>query len=230
MRGSVSKIKAAHSPRGCTDWCGCPTLSHMSGASGTAKRRVDWAFVSGVSPVSPNLKLIDRTQNGIGRGGISRRRARCAETGETSAKVTRFSGETTGLRHTWDRWDTPDAWVQVTRYLNLMTGPGFAIAGLSLHKIRQLADRTRAITSGLLCRCKGIRGFPSDPAPLLSAGNCCTSTHSNYENRELEVVIMCRALLLEMELIRPNLAETDRLRKPHDRVAVRHFGRDKSFK
>ena len=73
---------------------------------GQRKVCADWAFVSGVSPVSPNLKLIDRIQSGIGTGGISRRQALCAGTGGTSATVTRFSGETTGLRHTWDSWDT----------------------------------------------------------------------------------------------------------------------------
>jgi hypothetical protein len=83
----------------------CPGLSHLRAIGGTAKRCADWAFVSGVSPVSPNLKLIDRTQNEIGRGGISCRQAASAETGGTGAKVTRVSGETTGLRHTWDRWD-----------------------------------------------------------------------------------------------------------------------------
>ena len=86
---------------------GCPTLSHLSAAGGTAKVCADWAFVSGVSPVSPNLKLIDKIQSGIGMGGISRRQALCAGTGGTGATVTRFSGETTGLRHTWDSWDTP---------------------------------------------------------------------------------------------------------------------------
>ena len=85
----------------------CPTLSHLPAAGGTAKVCADWAFVSGVSPVSPNLKLIDRIQSGIGIGGISRRQAPFAGTGGTSAKVTRVSGETTGLRHTWDSWDTP---------------------------------------------------------------------------------------------------------------------------
>ena len=107
MLGSASKIKAACTARVRFWRRGCPTLSHLSAAGGTAKRCADWAFVSGVSPVSPNLKLIDRIQSGKGTGGISRRQALCAETGGTGAKVTRFSGETTGLRHTWDSWDTP---------------------------------------------------------------------------------------------------------------------------
>ena len=107
MLGSASKIKAACTDRVRFGRRGCPTLSHMSATSGTTKRCADWAFVSGVSPVSPNLKLIDRIQSGKGTGGISRCQALCAETGGTSPMVTRFSGETTGLRHTWDRWDTP---------------------------------------------------------------------------------------------------------------------------
>lgn len=107
MLGSASKSKATYPARVRFGRRSCPTLSHLSAAGGTTKRCADWAFVSGVSPVSPNLKLIDKIQSGIGMGGISRRQALCAETGGTSANVTRFSGETTGLRHTWDRWDTP---------------------------------------------------------------------------------------------------------------------------
>jgi hypothetical protein len=113
MLGLASKIKATYPPRVRFGRGGCLTLSHLSAAGGTAKVHADWAFVSGVSPVSPNLKLIDRIQSGKGTGGISCRQALCAETGGTGGtggtgtKVTRFSGETTGLRHTWDRWDTP---------------------------------------------------------------------------------------------------------------------------
>ena len=106
MRASGSRSKSAFEPSAHPQRR-CPTLSHMPAASGTTKRCADWAFVSGVSPVSPNLKLIDRIQSGIGIGGISRHQALYAETGGTSATVTRFSGETTGLRHTWDSWDTP---------------------------------------------------------------------------------------------------------------------------
>ena len=106
MLGSASKIKTAYTPSVHIGGRGSPTLSHLSGAGGTAKVCADWAFVSGVSPVSPNLKLIDRIQSGKGTGGISRREALCAGTGGTTATVTRFSGETTGLRHTWDSWDT----------------------------------------------------------------------------------------------------------------------------
>jgi hypothetical protein len=106
MLGLASKIKATYPPRVRFGRGGCLTLSHLPAAGGTAKVRADWAFVSGVSPVSPNLKLIDKIQSGKGTGGISRRQAPCAGTGGTGATVTRFSGETTGLRHTWDRWDT----------------------------------------------------------------------------------------------------------------------------
>ena len=63
MLGSASKIKAVYPP-GVFGWRVCPTLSRVSSAGGTAKKRVDWAFVSGVSPVSPYLKLIDEYRNG----------------------------------------------------------------------------------------------------------------------------------------------------------------------
>jgi hypothetical protein len=92
---------------------GGPTLSHLSRGSGTAKVCANWAFVSPVSPVSPNLKLLERIQRkkvGNGRRGITGGQAPCAETGGTGgtgAKVTRVCGETTGARHTWDRWDQP---------------------------------------------------------------------------------------------------------------------------
>jgi hypothetical protein len=37
----------------------CPTLSHVLAAGGTAKVCADWAVVSGVSPVSPYLRLLE---------------------------------------------------------------------------------------------------------------------------------------------------------------------------
>jgi pheromone shutdown protein TraB len=40
------------------------TLSRLWPTTGTAKMRVDWAFVSGVSLVSPSLKLIDEYRMG----------------------------------------------------------------------------------------------------------------------------------------------------------------------
>jgi len=52
MLGSGSKTKAAISTP-------CPTWSRVRRACETAKLRVDWAFVSGVSPVSPYLKLLE---------------------------------------------------------------------------------------------------------------------------------------------------------------------------
>jgi hypothetical protein len=113
MRGSASKTKAPRSPRLRLGQRGCPMLSHLSAAGGTAKVCADWAFVSCVSPVSPNLKIIDRIQkrmSGNGRRGITGGQAPCAETGRTGgtgAKVTRFFDETPGARHTWDRWDHP---------------------------------------------------------------------------------------------------------------------------
>jgi hypothetical protein len=64
MLGSASKGKAVRSaPR--FDQGVCPTWSHFCEAGGTAKVCVDWAFVSGVSVVSPYLKLIDDYRNGI---------------------------------------------------------------------------------------------------------------------------------------------------------------------
>jgi hypothetical protein len=121
MSASASKNKPACSPsvRFCRS--GGPTLSHLSGASGTAKVCANLAFVSGVSPVSPNLKLIERIQKkkvGNGRKGISPCQTPCAETGGTSAKVARFYGETTGARHMWDRWDRKTA-VKVRRCKNV---------------------------------------------------------------------------------------------------------------
>jgi hypothetical protein len=56
MRGLASKIKASVSHRGLS---GCLRQSHVSAAGGTAKVRADWTFVSGVSPVSPYLKLLE---------------------------------------------------------------------------------------------------------------------------------------------------------------------------
>jgi hypothetical protein len=108
MSGSASKNKPAHPFGVYVSAGGCPTLSHMSGAGGTAKRRADWALVSGVSPVSPNLKLIERIQRekvGYGRKGINWPQGPCAETGGTGATVTRVCGETAGAGHAWDRWD-----------------------------------------------------------------------------------------------------------------------------
>jgi hypothetical protein len=80
----------------------CPTLSHVLAARGTAKVRADWAFVSGVSAVSPYLGLIDDYRNGDwGKAakGINRPLAPFARTGGTSATATRFQGETLGARH-----------------------------------------------------------------------------------------------------------------------------------
>jgi hypothetical protein len=53
MHGSGSKSNSARA----TTALGalCPTLSHVSAAGGTAQMCEDWAFVSVVSPVSPNF-------------------------------------------------------------------------------------------------------------------------------------------------------------------------------
>jgi hypothetical protein len=103
MLGSASKTKATYPARVRFGRRGCPTLSHMSVAGGTAKRCANWAFVSGVSPVSPNLKLMERIQRkkrGYGRKSINRPQGPCAETGGTGATETRASGETAGAGHT----------------------------------------------------------------------------------------------------------------------------------
>jgi hypothetical protein len=110
MHGSALKIKGACSPRLRSARRVGPTLSRVADAGGPTKRCANWAFVSSVSPVSPNLKLIERIQKkkvGNGRKGIIGGKAPCAETGGTSAKVTRFFGETTGAGHRWDSWDAP---------------------------------------------------------------------------------------------------------------------------
>jgi len=59
MLGSASKIKAARSLRERLGRGGRPTWSHLCDAGGTAKTRAVWAFVSGVSVVSPYLELIE---------------------------------------------------------------------------------------------------------------------------------------------------------------------------
>jgi hypothetical protein len=110
MLGSASKNKGAWPPRVPFGRLGSPMLSHLSEAGGTAKVCANWAFVSGVSPVSPDLKLIERIQRkkrGYGRKGINRPKGPCAETGGTGAKVTVIYGETTGVGHAWDSWDPP---------------------------------------------------------------------------------------------------------------------------
>jgi hypothetical protein len=133
MHGSALKIKGACSPRLRSARRVGPTLSRVADAGGPTKRCAKWAFVSGVPPVSPYLKLIERIQKekvGNGRKGISGGQAPCAETGGTGAKVTRVCGETTVARHTWDRWDPSkhDQGAKVprfndarTRRLNLVT-------------------------------------------------------------------------------------------------------------
>jgi hypothetical protein len=125
MSASASKNKPACSPsvRFCRS--GGPTLSHLSGASGTAKVCANLAFVSGVSPVSPNLKLLERIQRkkgGYGRKSINRPQGPYAETGGTSAKVTRVCGETAGAGHRWDRWDHKTA-AKVQRFKDAMLRP-----------------------------------------------------------------------------------------------------------
>ena len=60
MLGLASNSDARH-PLGLRfGWRGCPALSHLSAAGGTAKVCADWAFVSGVSPVPLTLKITNR--------------------------------------------------------------------------------------------------------------------------------------------------------------------------
>lgn len=63
MLNSASKIKALRLLRKRLGWVACPTPSRVQAAGGTEKVPADWAFVSGVSPVSPNLKLIEDYRN-----------------------------------------------------------------------------------------------------------------------------------------------------------------------
>jgi hypothetical protein len=67
--------------------------------------------------------------------------------------------------------------------------------------------RVRAINSALLCRCEGC----CDRASLLPVDN--SSTRSNYEGGTLEAVTMRRALPVEVEIVKPDHAETDRVWK-----------------
>ena len=60
MPGLASKINAGLSVRRLRFCRGaCLTWPHVKHARGTTKARADWVFVSGVSPVSPNLELIE---------------------------------------------------------------------------------------------------------------------------------------------------------------------------
>lgn len=83
-----------------------PVRPHVPDVGGTAKTRVKSGFVSPVSSVSPSLRLLreeGRRRMRQPSGAVSAltcRAGRCGETGETSAKVARFFGETTRARHT----------------------------------------------------------------------------------------------------------------------------------
>jgi hypothetical protein len=125
MHGSASKIKATYPPGVRFGRRVCLTWSRALGAGGTVKMGADWAFVSGVSPVSPNLKLIDRIQRknvGYGRKVINRPQGPYAETGGTGVKVSAVFGETAGVGHAWDSWDPSKRDLGAsTRRLNLVT-------------------------------------------------------------------------------------------------------------
>jgi hypothetical protein len=87
MRGLGSEVKA--------DACRCAwsiglRLPHIRPACAAAKTRADWVFVSGVSPVSLSLKLINeyRMENQERQGeGINWCSASRAGTGGTGATV-----------------------------------------------------------------------------------------------------------------------------------------------
>lgn len=93
MLGLASKTEpAVAAQRGRAGQRVCLTWSQVRATGGTPKTRAGWAFVSGVSVVSPNLELReDSNEEGKKHGRISWRSAPCAETGETSAAITRVS-------------------------------------------------------------------------------------------------------------------------------------------
>ena len=140
-------------------------LSHLSAEGGTAKVCADWAFVSGVSPVSPNLKLIDRIQSGKGTGGISRHQVLCAETGGTGAMVARFYGTKSPLKEGFamSHWvkctftRTPDNRHGVPGYINLglayqvyNDGSCSKVAfGLQLHEIASVRETPEELLAEL---------------------------------------------------------------------------------
>ena len=94
------KNRMMHQDGGRFGLCACPTLSQPRSALGAVKVRTIWSFVSGVSPVSPNLKLIPNMKRKDDLAGISCRCAPFAGTAGTGAKVARISAETTRARHT----------------------------------------------------------------------------------------------------------------------------------
>jgi hypothetical protein len=70
----------------------------------------------------------------------------------------------------------------------------------------------RAVNFALLCRCEGIRGFPSYPARLLPAGNGHKPVSILYQRpTQSDHVTMRRALAVEIEMVKPDPAETDGL-------------------
>lgn len=108
MLASASKIKLASSIVVHFGRDECPTQPHLLGTGETTKRRAKSAFVSRVSPVSPQSEINRWIQKGktanAGRA-ISRRRPHCDEAGETGSIEVNISAETTGARHTWDSRD-----------------------------------------------------------------------------------------------------------------------------
>ena len=105
MLGLASKVKAGHRRRARLAPSACLRWSRAANARGTAKTRADWEFVSGVSPVPPNLKLIDRQQQWkrhrrplVGATPPALRQVRQAQAPQTFVvrQQGRDTGETTG--------------------------------------------------------------------------------------------------------------------------------------
>ena len=91
----------------------------------------------------------------------------------------------------------------------------------------RLPDETRAITSAL----PGIQDFGCDRAPVLPAGNRRARASILYRTASLiqsQRVTMCRDLTIQIEMVKPDCAETDRMCKSDDLnlLAVRHKGRN----
>ena len=102
MLGLASKTEpAAAAPRVRSGRPVCLTWPGARAARGTAKTHAEWAFVSGVSVVSPYLKLREDS-NGEwekhGRGVVGDPARALRQVGQTQ-QLCGFQGETTGVKH-----------------------------------------------------------------------------------------------------------------------------------
>jgi hypothetical protein len=94
MLGLASKFRRVHGEG--TRGRAVPHCLTFRQQAGRRAMRANWAFVSGVSLVSDNLKLITTGCRDVdGRKGIICRFRLSAETGETGARLARVSRETT---------------------------------------------------------------------------------------------------------------------------------------